>query len=78
MVSERFIDSPVLFLNLKGRIMLIKYTRKQINQQVDRFRKTDFVTAEDAQQLLLEFIAMAIKAGADETEMMELINGRIH
>ena len=78
MAIERFIDLPDLFISLKGKVMLIKYTRKDINSQSDRFRKTEFVTAEDAEQLLSQFINMAVKAGASESEMMELLNGKAH
>ncbi len=42
------------------------YTRKQINQQTDRFRKTEFVIYEDALDAIIQLTDAAIKAGTDE------------
>lgn len=50
-----------------------KYTRKQINQQVDRFRKTEFITMDDMQASLTHFIEVAIESGADPEILMEKI-----
>ena len=48
------------------------YTRKEINQQVDRFRKTKFVTSEDYERAIEIMLNMAVEAGAD-LEKMDLI-----
>ena len=48
------------------------YTRKEINQQVDRFRKTRFVPYEGYEQAIAAVLEMAVEAGAD-LEKMDLI-----
>jgi len=52
--------------------MLIKYTRKQINQQ-DFPRSEEFVLAADAERMLMEFIEAAVDAGADQGKLLEAV-----
>jgi len=50
---------------------MIKYTRKQINKDPDRFRQSYFVLYDDAHMLLQMIVKAAVDAGADESKLME-------
>lgn len=50
---------------------MIKYTRKQINKNPDRFRNAEFVLYDDAHIILQMAVKAAIDAGADESKLME-------
>ena len=47
------------------------YTRKQINQDSDKFRKTTFYIAADVAKLIEDVAQAALAAGANEPEFME-------
>jgi len=47
-----------------------KYTRRTINQKAYLHDK-EYVTVEDAEALLIALANAAVKAGADESKMME-------
>tara|TARA_R110002096_G_scaffold202758_5_gene387505 strand:- start:2599 stop:2775 length:177 start_codon:yes stop_codon:yes gene_type:complete len=47
------------------------YTRKQINQDSDKFRKTQFYIAADVAKLIEDVAQSALAAGANEPEFME-------
>jgi len=51
---------------------MIKYTRKQINLKAYLHDK-EFVTVDDALELMEVIHAAAVKAGADEDKMMEVL-----
>jgi len=53
---------------------MLKYTRKQINKNVSLHNK-EFITYDDAVDLLEKVTAAAIKAGANEQGMMEFLKG---
>jgi len=50
---------------------MVKYTRKQINQQTDRFRKSEFVLYEDVITALQTIAEKAIECGASEEELIK-------
>ena len=52
---------------------MIKYTRRTINQKACLHDK-EYVTVEDAEAALLHLMNAAVRAGADEELMMELMN----
>jgi len=52
-----------------------KYTRKQINQQSDRFRKTEFVAIDDVEVIVEDILKIAIECGADEDKLMSKFGG---
>ena len=56
---------------------MIKYTRKQINQQVDRFRKSEFVLYEDVLCVMEVLVQAALDAGADQDKLSELSKAKI-
>lgn len=47
-----------------------KYNRKQINQKAFLHNR-EYVTVEDAEAALMHLMKAAVKAGADESKMME-------
>ncbi len=53
---------------------MIKYKRRTINQKQELHDK-EFVTVDDAQELMMKVAAAAVKAGADESKMMEFLTG---
>ena len=53
---------------------MISYTRKQINVKAHLHGK-QFVTQEDAEKAMIMLAEAAVKAGADESKMMEFLGG---
>lgn len=53
---------------------MISYTRKQINVKAHLHGK-QFVTQEDAEKAMVMLADAAVKAGADESKMMEFLRG---
>lgn len=51
-----------------------KYKRRTINQKPELHDK-EFVTVDDAQDLMVKVASAAVKAGADESKMMEFLTG---
>ena len=49
-----------------------KFTRKQINLK-PALHNREYVTVEDAESALMHLMKAAVKAGADESKMMELM-----
>ena len=49
-----------------------KYNRKQINLK-PALHNREYVTVEDAEAALMNLMKAAVKAGADEDKMMELM-----
>ena len=58
--------------------MIAKYTRKQINQDPSGLGKEEFALMADVIKFGDWFLTLAIKAGADEGKMRELIKGKVH
>jgi len=50
-----------------------KFTRKQINQKAFLHNR-EYVTLEDAEAALMHLMKAAVKAGADESKLMEYMN----
>ena len=53
--------------------MITEYTIRDINRN-DTLHKEKFVLAREAVELLEKFIAAAVKAGASEDKLMEIIS----
>ena len=53
--------------------MIKKYTRRLINQKAT-LHDLEFVAYQDVEQLLTIVLNAAVKAGADEDKLMELID----
>lgn len=51
-----------------------KYTRRQINKKASLHGK-EFVTYDDATKAMMQLLMRAVKAGADETKLMEFLSG---
>lgn len=51
-----------------------KYKRRTINQKPELHDK-EFVTVDDAQDLMVKVASAAVKAGADEKKLMEYLSG---
>lgn len=54
--------------------MMKRYTRKEINQQTDRFRKTRFYTEDDFTLAAEKFAEIATACGADESKMIAMFD----
>ena len=52
---------------------MIKYTRKQINVKVSLHDK-EFVTVEDAAEILRSIVEKSVELGADGEKLMEYLN----
>ena len=53
--------------------MIKKYTRRNINQRAT-LHDLEFVAYQDVEQLLTIVLNAAVKAGADEVKLKELVN----
>jgi len=52
---------------------MIKYKRRTINQKPELHDK-EFVTVDDAQELMMKIAKAAVEAGADEDKLMEFLS----
>ena len=60
-------------IRIKGDRRMIKYTRTQINKNA-LIHDKQFVTVDDALDLMNTICKAAVEAGADEVKLKELVN----